>query len=225
MSTSGGEEGRGGWNMECFPSWVGGFFACELNGECVDALPTDDSEARVWRCKCESSERGCLVVLTRHSVRQQCIKDGDRARCFTCPMHERTPSKHAQVAYGKLCSLVAGTGMRIVCEAAVVKGLGYAFDFWVHPLHVLVEVDGERHTRDTKAGSRQRIKDRAKDAAALAADYHVLWLHHSNKQEWSWWMQAVVQAGLDMSVCARVWFSPSYFARPNLLPREVLLTM
>ncbi len=84
-----------------------------------------------------------------------------------------------------------GSGARLytlVCEAKLLKGGFGAFDFWVLELGLAVEVDGQQHdggwTFRGKPTTQQWERDRAKDAAAVAAGLVVLRLHWADEGRW-----------------------------------------
>jgi hypothetical protein len=76
----------------------------------------------------------------------------------------------------------------IVLEARPFAGCPTPFDFWLAGVGcVLVEVDGAQHTRGSMHGvtaAKQAAFDAAKDAAAIAATFHVVRLHVDDR--WCW---------------------------------------
>lgn len=81
-----------------------------------------------------------------------------------------------------------GRPYTLVCEAKLLKGGFGAFDFWVLELGLAVEVDGQQHdggwTFRGKPTTQQWERDRAKDAASVAAGLVVLRLHWADEGRW-----------------------------------------
>jgi hypothetical protein len=111
--------------------------------------------------------------------------------------------------------------VRVVWEAHVVPEKG-AFDFWLAPMKVLVEVDGVQHTSGTMHGmdaTERMLRDQHKDAAAAAEGYHVARLHVLDHREGLW--VAALGSAVDAAKAgepARAHRTPSY---PQLLPVPV----
>ena len=128
---------------------------------------------------------------------------GELPACFKCHYHSDTPraSNRARQAFAILCQISGWLEKRctVVWEARPEDGLG-PFDFWLHELRVVVEVDGAQHTEGrykSVEAWEQRLRDDAKDAAATAKGYHVVRLHvYDDTSEWHKAIRAAVFGAL-----------------------------
>jgi hypothetical protein len=194
-----------------------------LSGEPLNARGVDDKEKVMWCAPC-----GCCFYRSRHAIaarlRELCgdVAGGDSsmaAELLCCPFHDaacpRPASAYARQAFAVL--LQAANGLRTVMGPTTVLWEAYAvpkaraFDFWLHPHRVLVEVDGEQHD----AAERQAY-DRFKEGLAVAAGYHVVRFSHEAVS--SQWSRAVLDAMLEAwhSMPAHVHYTPLPLPPPTL---------
>lgn len=100
----------------------------------------------------------------------------------------------------------------MVLEAHVLGGSWGAFDMWMHPHKLVVEVDGEHHFKGGMHGTgsnHQRLADKRKEDAAVGAGYHVVRMHYKDRNAWA----NVLEQGLRSVVQGRppcVHRSPTY---------------
>jgi hypothetical protein len=186
------------------------------NGDTLDAPGVDGTRLVIWRCSC-----GCYLGKSRHAVSAN-IRDHAPGQhtCFLCPIHRdiKPASKYAVWGWATACGVAAELKdegfchCTVVLEAHVLGGRWGAFDMWMHPCKLVVEVDGEHHFRGSmygKANIRQRLADKRKEDAAVEAGYHVVRMHYKDRLVWA----NVLEQGLRSVVRGRppcVHRSPTY---------------
>ena len=117
---------------------------------------------------------------------RRCMERQEDPTCFTCPLHNPASklSLYAIAAFVHACQVAATVRawaiVTVVWEARAVEGQG-PFDLWFYEYKVLIEVDGEQHVEgrfQSTGADEQTMLDRAKEAAAIDAGFHVVRLHY-----------------------------------------------
>ena len=80
-------------------------------------------------------------------------------------------------------------------------------------LNLVVQVDGEQHTRYPMYGisvAEQQRKDEQFNQACWERDFRVLRLHHDDKAEWESWLKDCIWTALQSPWMKFMCFTPSY---------------
>jgi hypothetical protein len=188
---------------------VRSFYSCK-NVATLDLQRVDDPAPVLWECGC-----GCCVYKSCHAVANNIRRWApDHPTCFHCPAHatlvQRRPytSKAWEAA---VSALVLVGGGAVVWEAHLVPNYR-AYDMWLWPYRVAVEIDGAQHFVGrcyTTSAAAKATTDRKKEQAAVGERYHVARLHYKDSRTWCFTLvQALWAAKLGLP--AHVHLSPSY---------------
>jgi hypothetical protein len=140
----------------------------EHNDRPMGSYHSHDQRQVYWDLDC-----GCELWKSPHAVMQNMRRHGglEHATCFKCPLHDCMASAWAMHAYALVHAACFMRAHSLVFEAAVLRGHG-PFDMYLPDLRLLMEVDGEGHSRMGPNGrrskrpyARQQAVDHAKNQA------------------------------------------------------------
>lgn len=194
-----------------FSNWVRSFYSPK-NGDRLERHRVDDQQPVLWECGCGC----CGVYKSCHAVANNIRRWApDHPTCFTCPAHAPLgqPRRLARKACEAVRAVLAFTGGgTVVWEAHLVPEFR-AYDMWLWPHRIAVEIDGAQHFVGrcyATSAAEQAGVDRQKEQAAVRLGYHVVRLHHQDPQSWCTTLLGAVWAA-HWGLPAQVHCTPAYY--------------
>ena len=202
--------------------WATAYYWHEGNDKTLDQLHTHSEDKVFWRLPCQ-----CLLYKSPHAVcdsarRMAALRLGEGSAApplppaLQCPWHGPRPcSMWQQFGYEMLQEVAVALECRFVLEARVVDSKK-AFDAWVPCAKLLIEFDGEGHSR-ALAGSMhghkctdQQAIDARHSTMAMQAGYTVLRMHFGDAVHWRALLLQVLRDCVTGAAPPRLLGSPAY---------------